>query len=230
VDVSRHPDEILAAMRPSTRYNTRVGRRKGIVVREGDGADVPAYHRMLRATAERQSFSAFPAAYYVQMWRILAPGGHIRLTFAECDGEPIAGQLAIVFGRTVVNKLSVWSGREGGRRPNEALQWDTITWAHAAGQERYDLEGIRVEAARALLAGDPLPDRFKDTVTSYKLGFGGAVVVRPEPSLLVSNRALDVAIRRLYPLVQQRGWAKRLQRRIRQGAAGPGRRTEAAGP
>lgn len=228
VDVSRSPDELLASMRSSTRYNTRVGSRRGIVIREGGGGDIPTFHRLVSATAERQGFRAFPESYYAEMWRVLAPHDHIRLTFAESGGEPIAGQLAIVFGRTVVNKLSVWSGQEGASRPNEALQWDTITWAHAHGMQRYDLEGIRVEAARSLLAGEALPDCFQDTVTSYKLGFGGGVVIRPAPSVVISNPVLDVAIRRLYPRLQNHRWAKRMRKQIQMGSGSPGLRGRAA--
>jgi lipid II:glycine glycyltransferase (peptidoglycan interpeptide bridge formation enzyme) len=230
VDVSRSLDDILASMKARTRYNARVGARKGLVVREGGFDDIPAFHRLLCATAARRGFSPFPESYYEEMWRVFAPNGHIRLTFAECDGQASAAQLAIAFGESVINKMSVWRGREGARRPNEALQWDTITWAKANGKRFYDLEGIRVEAARALLAGEPLPDRFKDTVTSFKLGFGGDVVVRPEPSVLIPNPVLDVAVRRLYPRLRRNPWVKDLMRRVRVGpaAASPSGRSAAA--
>jgi peptidoglycan pentaglycine glycine transferase (the first glycine) len=126
LDLTRGTDALLAGMNPKTRYNVQLGRRRGIVIREGTEADLAEYGRLLRATAERQQFTPLPEAYFASMWSVLHPRGQVRMTMAELDGEVLAAQLAVVFGDTVTNKMSVWSGRHGRHRPNEALQWATI--------------------------------------------------------------------------------------------------------
>ena len=201
LEVTPDPDEILAGMGTKTRYNVRLSGRRGVTVREGGADDIAAYHRLLQSTAARQGFSPLPLSYFQRMWQVLAPAGHLRLSLAEVQGEVLAGQLAVAFGDTVVNKLSVWSGQAGNRRPNEAVQWAAIRWAHAHGYRWYDLEGLKLKVARAVVAGQPLPDSAGQTVASFKLGFGGRVVVMPAAQVHVPNRAVRWAFAQVYPRV-----------------------------
>ena len=219
VDLDVDADELLARMRRKTRYNVRTGTRKGITVRTGSESDIDTYHQMVIATGERQGFTPFPLEYFQEMWRALHPGGHLRLSIAELEGEPIAAQIAVPFGSTVINKLSVWSGREGKRRPNEAIQWATTRWALEEGYAHYDLEGIDVKAARLLLAGEELPDSFDQTVTSYKLGFGGRVVLAPPAHEFVYNPAARWAFGEVYPRLRGNKTVKRFVKRLRTGDA-----------
>jgi lipid II:glycine glycyltransferase (peptidoglycan interpeptide bridge formation enzyme) len=220
VDITPEPERILAAMAAKTRYNVRLSGRRSIVVREGGLEDLELYHRMLRATADRQGFTAQPKAYFEAMWRVLAPSGHIRLAFAELDGEALSGQIAVAFGDTVVNKLSVWSGRTGNRRPNEALQWSTIQWAHAHGYRNYDLEGMKLAAALAIVRGKPPPESTARSVTSFKLGFGGRVIVMPAAAVYVPNAALRWGFATVYPRIARYRTVKAVVRRMRTGAGG----------
>ncbi len=218
LDLTDDIDSILAAMQRKTRYNIRVSARKGILVRSGSADDLGLYHQMLVETAKRQGFTPFPREYFDEMWRALSPGGHLRMAVAEHEGSPISAQLAVAFGGTVVNKLSVWSGSEGARRPNEAIQWSTMQWAKENGYASYDLEGISPEAAHLLLDGKSLPDSFDQTVTSFKLGFGGQVVVAPAPREYLYNRAARWAFTELYPRVRSRRVVKRFVKRLRTGS------------
>jgi lipid II:glycine glycyltransferase (peptidoglycan interpeptide bridge formation enzyme) len=215
LDLTGDIDAVLAAMQRKTRYNIRVSARKGIAVRSGSADDLGLYHQMLVETAKRQGFTPFPREYFDEMWRALSPGGHLRLAVAEYEGSPISAQLAVAFGGTVVNKLSVWSGREGARRPNEAIQWSTMQWAKENGYAAYDLEGISTDAAQILLAGEPLPDSFDQTVTSFKLGYGGQVVMSPPPRDYLYNRAARWAFTELYPRVSRHRTVKRFVKRLR---------------
>jgi lipid II:glycine glycyltransferase (peptidoglycan interpeptide bridge formation enzyme) len=215
LDLGVGTDGLLAGMSARTRYNVRLGPRRGLVVREGDERDLEAYTRLLRATATRQGFVPLPDRYFTSMWDVLHPRGHLRLTVAELDGEVLAAQLAVAFGDTVTNKMSVWSGRHGAYRPNEAIQWSTIRWAAERGYRWYDLEGIALRAARALLAGEPLPDSVRQSVTSFKLGFGGRVVVLPPAYEDLYNPALRWGYTRLYPRVRDHRAVRRFVKRVR---------------
>lgn len=215
VDVTPEPDEILAAMSSKTRYNIRLSGRRSVTVREGDATDIGVYHRILVATASRQGFEAAPRRYFDAMWDVLAPAGHVRLCLGEIDGTPVSGQLAVAFGDTVVNKLSVWSGEGGRDRPNEALQWATIQWAHAHGFRRYDLEGLELDAAHAVLRGEPLPTSRSQSVTSYKLGFGGEVVVMPCARVWIRNPAARWGYAHVYPRLGNLQMVRRAVKRLR---------------
>ena len=197
LDLTREVDDILATMKTRTRYNIRLASRKGIVVREGSENDLSEFYRTLVATGGRQQFSVYPEGYYRGMWRIFSQRDAIRLALAEYRGEVVSGQLAICFGDTVTNKMSAWSGRWAKCRPNELLQWSTIEWAKSLGFRRYDFDGIKTEAAEAVLRGESLPDRFKQTVTSFKLGFGSQPVLVPGAYDFVYSLPLRWAYRRI---------------------------------
>jgi len=179
VDLTLPLDEIMSKMRRSTRYNIRLAERRGIRVRRGTEADLDAYCRMVEETAQRQGFRPFPPEYYVAMWRVLEPHGYLRLTVVEYDDEAIAAQFSIPFGDTTINKLSVWSGRYGKYRPNEMLHWEVMKWSKDLGYDFYDFEGINLQAAEALSSGNPLPPNHEQSLTSFKLGFGGDIRLFP---------------------------------------------------
>lgn len=226
IDVTKDPETIRAEMKSRTRYNTKVGARKGVEVSVGTEADLPAYHSLLERTANRQGFEPYPLSYFEEMWRAFDPMDAIRLTLATVDGEPVAGQIAIPFGDTVVNKLSVWSGDFGSRRPNDAIQWDAICWAHQEGFHWYDLEGIRPEAAVAALEGRDPAKATNDSVTSFKLGYGGSVVLRPEPFVIFTSSLLRTGFRHLYSRVAERKSFKKMIKRLR--VASPSRDDDSA--
>jgi lipid II:glycine glycyltransferase (peptidoglycan interpeptide bridge formation enzyme) len=197
IDLTKALDDILAQMKSKTRYNIRLSRRKGITVREGTERDLSTFYRLLVATGQRQQFPPYPEAYFSKMWRALVPWRYIRLFLAEYAGEAVSAVLLIPFGDTVIYKKGAWSGRHGKRRPNEALHWAAIKWAKAQGFRYYDLEGIDPKAAGAIVDGRPLPSSLTETVTRFKLGFGGQVVFYPESYDYAYNPLLRWAYARL---------------------------------
>ena len=201
LDLSRELDSILAAMRRNTRRNIRLGKRRGITVREGTERDLDIYYRLLVATSLRLRFRPYSREYFLEMWRAFSPHGWIKVFMAEYEGEVVSAQLAIPFGDTVISKMRVWSGCHGKRRPNELLVWTAIEWAKSHGYRYYDLGGIEPEAAQAILQGECLPDSLESTATSFKLGFGGQVTLLPEAYDYVYDPFLRWIYRNVFPIV-----------------------------
>ncbi|MCB0195449.1 MAG: peptidoglycan bridge formation glycyltransferase FemA/FemB family protein [Anaerolineae bacterium] len=215
LDLSNDLDTLMAAMSRKTRYNVRLSQRKGITVREGTGKDLQAYYQLLSATGQRQNFSPYPEHYFTELWRIFNPRGYVKLFLAEFEGELVSAQLTVPFGKTVINKLSVWSGNHGNRRPNEALQWTVIAWAKSHGYRYYDFEGIQPEAAKAILSQESLPDSLKQTVTSFKLGFKGQVVLFPSAFEYVYNPLFRYVYTKISPKIRKQRLVKRALKHIR---------------
>jgi len=201
LDLTQDLDTILAQLKSKTRYNVRLGQRKGISVRQGTERDLAAFYHMLLATGERQGFSSNTEEYFSQLWRILNPHGYCELFLAEYQGEPVSGLLAIPFGDTVIYKRGAWSGRHGKLRPNEVMHWAAIEWAKSKGYHYYDFEGIDPKAARMVVQGEPIPDTALQTVTRFKLGFGGQVMLLPDTYGYMHNRFLGWANSTVYPKV-----------------------------
>jgi peptidoglycan pentaglycine glycine transferase (the first glycine) len=199
VDVARPPTEILAGMRSKTRYNVRRGLKRAITVRRGDAGDLKAFHHLLELTGRRQGFQPAGLGSYQRWSDVLGGDGQFQLFLAELQGRPVSAMIAIPFGGTVVYKRGAWSGEHGDLRPNEALHWNAITWAHEAGHRWYDLDGIDRVPAELVTAGQPVPDRYLSSVTRFKLGFGGEVVLLPESLLMVRGSLIRQGYRRLGP-------------------------------
>jgi peptidoglycan pentaglycine glycine transferase (the first glycine) len=181
-------------MKDKTRYNIRLAQRKGVTVREGSEQDLEICHQLLTATSQRQGFPLPTGEYFLRMWRLLHPRGHLRMFLAEYEGEVLSSMLAIPFGDTVTFKFGGWSGRHGNRHPNELMHWVAMQTVKAEGFRYYDFESFDSGLARAILDGEPLSEPQARTVATFKLGFGGEVRVYPGPYERVSNPVL----RRVY--------------------------------
>jgi peptidoglycan pentaglycine glycine transferase (the first glycine) len=163
------PDEetLLARMKPKWRYNIRLSERRGVVVRQGTAADLPAFYRMYGETGERDGFLVRPYPYYENIWVPFLKDGLAHLFLADLGGHPVAGLILFCFGRTAwyFYGASTATGRDA--MPNHALQWAAMRFARAAGCSRYDWWGA--------------PDRLEDSdpmmgVYRFKAGFGGKFV------------------------------------------------------
>lgn len=178
LDIDRDPDEILARMKPKTRYNIRLAERKGVQVREGTEADVSAFYRLSQITSLRDDFPIHAETYYRDAYRIFVPSDMARLLLAEYDGEVIAGLMVFAFGATAWYMYGASSNRHRNMMPNHLLQWRAIRWARARGCKVYDFWGIPDEigqnpdlAAFASERSDGLWGVYR-----FKEGFGGRVV------------------------------------------------------
>jgi lipid II:glycine glycyltransferase (peptidoglycan interpeptide bridge formation enzyme) len=201
LDLGPDEDVLLSRMKPKTRYNVQLSQRKGIRVREGTAADLPVFQQMLEQTARRQKFSPNSALQLANMCRILSPAGQFKLFIAEYEGQAVSGLLAVPFRDTVIYKRGAWSGQHGSRRPNEALHWAAIQWAKRQGFRYYDFDGIQARTAKRIVKGEPLPDSMLQSVTRFKLGFGGRVVLLPGSYSYICHPLLRWGCQRTFPLI-----------------------------
>ena len=190
IDLTSELDSIMSRMKKGMRNQIRRSLNRGITVREGTQEDLPTFHKLLSDTSQRRRFSTFDLAYFQGMWDALGPTGSIKLFIGELDGEAVSAQLGIAFGDTFTAKQIGWSGKHGKLHPNEALDWFTIQWCKQNGFKYYDLEGIERAAAKAIVNGQPLPDKFIGSPTAYKIRLGGEVRLYPSAYCYVSNPVL----------------------------------------
>ncbi len=178
VDLSGSEDAILARMKQKWRYNIRLSERKGVTVRAGGLADLPAIQVLMDATGARDGFGIHDAAYYRRATELFAPDMMTWL-LAEHEGNLLAAIAVFAFGRTA---YYMWgASADDGRNvmPNHAVQWAAMRWARGRGCAAYDLWGVPDEV------GDD-PAAYADPeswgqgglwgVYRFKQGFGGEVV------------------------------------------------------
>jgi lipid II:glycine glycyltransferase (peptidoglycan interpeptide bridge formation enzyme) len=139
-DVRRSDSDLLAAMKPKTRYNVRLAQKRGVTVRVAAPigiADAQTLYAMYAETAQRVGFLIRREAYYLDAWQAMNGVGLI----AEREGQALAGLVMFVFGRRVwyFYGMSSYEGRE--HMPSYALQWHALRWARDNGCEAYDWWG-----------------------------------------------------------------------------------------
>lgn len=180
IDLQPDLDVLLSNMKRQNRQNIRRSERDGMIVREGNKADLHTLYSLYSATCQRKELPPWPFSYIEQLWQTFSPEEHIYFTLAEFNNEVVSGQISIAFGDTVLLEVLGWSGCQGEHRPNEALLWDIMKWAKNYGYHYFDLGGVNVAIARATLEGQPLPEDQVQAAGRFKYMFGGQAVLYPE--------------------------------------------------
>jgi peptidoglycan pentaglycine glycine transferase (the first glycine) len=163
LDLRQGDAELLAAMKPKTRYNLRLAERKGVTVREGGPSDLDLLYRLYAETAVRDGFAIRSRDYYQDAWGRFVTAGLAQPFLAEVAGEPVAALILFAFAGTAWYMYGMSREAHRDKMPNHLLQWRAITWARARGCLTYDFWG----APDRFQPGDPLWG-----VWRFKEGFG----------------------------------------------------------
>lgn len=179
LDLSGEEEAILARMKQKWRYNIRLAERKGVTVRAGGVADLPAVQALMDATGARDGFSTHNLAYHRRATELFAPQGLMTWLLAEHDGELLAAIAVFAIGSTAYYMWGASSDSGRNLMPNHAVQWAAIRWARARGCASYDLWGIPDEVGEnpeAYAEQESWGEGDLWGVYRFKQGFGGRVV------------------------------------------------------
>jgi peptidoglycan pentaglycine glycine transferase (the first glycine) len=174
VDLEGEEEELLARMHQKTRYNVRLAERKGVHV--SSWQDLEAFGKMMRETAQRDSFGAHMPSYYKCAYDLFHPSGACELFVAEYDGMPLAALMAFTNGSRAWYFYGASTSLERNRMPTYLLQWEAMKWARERGCREYDLWGVPDEEHQIL--EEEFPKRKDDLwgVYRFKRGFGGNLI------------------------------------------------------
>ena len=164
LDVSAGDDELLGCMKQKTRYNVRLGSKKGLVVRVGNDKDWPMLYKMYAETSVRDGFVIRDQSYYQTVWQIFADKSAALI--AELDGEAVAAVYLFYFAGRAYYLYGMSRDAHRDKMPNYLLQFEAMRWARQKGCQVYDLWGA--------------PDDFNESdslwgVFRFKEGLGGSV-------------------------------------------------------
>ncbi len=177
IDLSLSEEELLAGMKPKTRYNIRLAERKGVVVQEAKGVwGIRKFLRLLEKTKERQQFTVHAPEYYEKMLAM----GVARLFVARYNGKVRTANIVVSCGDTATYLHGASSEKDREVMAPYLLHWMTMLWAKKHGLRWYDLWGVAPPPHPS-----PLPRVEREiihplaSVSRFKEGFGGAVVTYP---------------------------------------------------
>jgi lipid II:glycine glycyltransferase (peptidoglycan interpeptide bridge formation enzyme) len=173
VDLQGSEDNLLARMKPKTRYNIRLAARHDVAV--SSSGDIPAFARLMDATGLRDSFAVHSEKYYSAAYAGFTPHQTVELLIAHYRGEPVSGLMAFAQGTRAWYLYGASSNLHREVMAPYLLQWEAMRWARGRGCVEYDLWGVP-DAGE-----DELEAQFADRqdglwgVYRFKRGFGGRV-------------------------------------------------------
>lgn len=200
LDLTKTEEEILALMHPKTRYNIHIAERHGVVISQEKNADI--FWQLNLETTTRDSFRSHDKKYYERM---LDSGISHQLT-AYYKGKPIASNILISFGDTIVYLHGASSGDWRNLMAPYLLQWEGLKLGKSLGCKFYDFWGV---APRVFESDIKQHSCFYNLcwevnhpwsgVTRFKAGFGAEYKEYPE--------ACDIILKKwqytLYKLVRK---------------------------
>ncbi len=165
----RDDDELLKGFNQLWRRNIKKADKLGVTVRQGDESDLPAFHALYLETAERDHFTGRPLSYFRQMWTAMRAEDpdRIRLYLAEHEDDLVAATTMVRVGQHAWYSYGASSTAKRDVRGSNAVQWQMLRDAKAAGATVYDLRGI----TDTLSEDDP-----HFGLIQFKLGTGGEAV------------------------------------------------------
>ena len=142
-------DDVLKGMNQQWRRNIKKAAKQGVEVTSARGADatdadLAAFHDLYRHTAERDHFTPRPVSYFRTMVDALGAESPDRITlwFARHEGDLVASTIAIRVGAHAWYSYGASSTEKRDVRGSNAIQWEMMRDALAAGAAVYDLRGI----------------------------------------------------------------------------------------
>jgi vancomycin resistance protein VanK len=170
-------------MNQQWRRTIKKAARAGVEVTAGTVDDLPAFHALYAHTAERDHFTPRPLSYFRTMFDALGAEepDRIRLHLAHHEGDLVAATIGIRVGSHAWYSYGASSSDKREVRGSNAVQWQMIRDAIAAGAEVYDLRGI----TDTLASDDPHLG-----LIQFKVGTGGQAVEYAGEWDLPVNRAI----------------------------------------
>ena len=164
---------VLQKMRQKTRYNINLAAKKEVSV--VPWKDIPAFHRMMSVTGNRDGFGVHSLDYYQQVYDLFHPTGMCELLVAMFKDQPLAALMVFARGKRAWYVYGASTDLERNRMPAYILQWTAIRWAKDHGCQYYDLWGIPDEDPEILEANFLSRHSGLWGVYRFKRGFGGEI-------------------------------------------------------
>lgn len=172
IDLTKSEKELLALMKPKTRYNINLARRHGVKVTEDNSGEVfETYLKLLKETTNRQGFFAHTEEYHRQMRRSLQPDGIARLFKAEYQKQILAIWVLFHFHDTLYYPYGASSFWRRGLMASNLMMWEAIKFGKKLGCQKFDLWGC--------LGEKPDPKNPWYGFHRFKAGYGGDLVKFP---------------------------------------------------
>lgn len=172
ISLERDDTDILNGMKPKTRYNIKLSRKKGVSVRSAGMNEIGIWYDLYGQTCARNGIYLHDLGYFTSVLSTSQSGkfhAGTELLIAEKDGVPLAAMFLAVSDKRATYLYGASSDSNRNLMGTYAVQWDAITRAKKKGCVQYDMFGV-----------SPGPDPAHPMYGLYKFkkGFGGRMFHR----------------------------------------------------
>ena len=182
--IDKSENELLAAMRKTTRYEIKKGRNSGIETSdEYSPKTIDLFVKLQDETAKRQGFVPFSENFLTNQFDVFIKNGLAKLYTAKLNGEVLAQAFIIFYGNEAVYHYGA-STEDGRKYPGAYLiQWEAIKEAKKRGIKLYNFWGVAPENSK---------DHRFSGLSLFKRGFGGSDVkyLQAQDLIIDKNRYL----------------------------------------
>jgi glycosyltransferase involved in cell wall biosynthesis/lipid II:glycine glycyltransferase (peptidoglycan interpeptide bridge formation enzyme) len=226
LDLSCDERQLWAGLPAETRRRAKKWPGRAVRVRHGTQEDVAVLARLHAATAQHHGFEPISLEYMANLYRLLAPAGHVELFIGEIAGRPVVADLLTGCGGVLTGRLTGMDRESAAGKFGvpAAVRWEAIRWAKAQGYHWFDFGGVGEAAVSTRTAERPNSSMLTGG-DAYKASFGATLFGYPPPVEFISSPLLRFA----YDLARRWPTGRRMmenaQRRLRTGRrlAGAGR-------
>lgn len=177
LDLGKSEDELLSAMRKTTRYMIRQAQKSQVeIIISTDPKDIAKYNELYLATVARHDFIPFSQEYLEKELMAFSADKQVEIFFAKHNGKIVSGAIIIYWQKTAYyhQGASDSSGAAAKSGASYLLQWQIIKRAKELGCITYNFWGIVPQMRRL----EDLNNRkFKNHpwygLSLFKMGFGG---------------------------------------------------------
>lgn len=169
LDLTKTEEQILAAMKPKTRYNIRVAHKHGIeIIEDNSKLAFDIYLKLILETTQRQGFYAHSPEYHQLLWETLSPTGMYHLFLAKYQKQILAAYVFFVFNQVLYYPYGASTRLWREVMAPHALFWEAIKFGKKQGCKMFDMWGS--------LGPNPDPKDPWYGFHRFKEGFGGELV------------------------------------------------------
>jgi len=167
LDLNQPQEKLLQRMKPKTRYNIRLSKRRGVQVKSYGMEMLETWYALYSETSVRNGITLHPKENFYKFMELQQQAGKdidTRLLMAGYEGEYLAAMFLVLSKKRGTYLYGASSGNKRNLMATYAVQWEGIRLAQEWGCEEYDMFG----AAPNANSGHPLHGLYR-----FKSGFGG---------------------------------------------------------
>ncbi|SFT38958.1 FemAB family protein [Lishizhenia tianjinensis] len=171
VDLRQGEEEILAQMKPKTRYNIRLSQRKGVEVQQYGIEMLDEWYALYAETTQRNGMQLQDKEFFKTVIEAEGRGvdSDVQLLMASYKGEMLAAMIFVISNRRATYLYGASTAKHRGLMAPYCLQWEAIQRAKKAGCVEYDMFGT---------SPHPYPSHPMAGLFRFKHGFGAELFHR----------------------------------------------------